>query len=535
MTRARRSLAQNWSAIAAGLLAALPVILSTVHALAVGWTPVGDDAVIAVRSYDVFTSHSPLVGQYSAASAVLGEASHSPGPMLYWLLALPARFGGGAAMAVTMGVMNTASVLGAVAIARRRGGDALMVVVAGTLAVTSASLVGHTYSDVWNPAAGLLPFTLLIFLAWTIACGDVRLLPVAAVVASFAVQCHLTFLPPTFGLLVVAAAALVGAGIRPSRRTLILTVVAVMVCWSGPLLDEIVHRPGNAETLVRTAFSGTPTTGFESGVRAVTHTTGVPPWWLSIPSGASDRLADIAKPVGAGSLVSAAAILAMLVALCALAIRRRRRDVALAAGLALVMSPAIGLVAGGNPTKGLLVLSLGYTLWWGSVAGAWAWMTLMIGSLALVAPQRLEPLRRPAALAGLAALGAAIAIARLAAAGPGEDLQKPRYAPMRALAEGLEAKLPDGATVLVVGTASSGFGAQFDYLMGSIYALRHGGARVVTTQFGALGGSYDPRGRQPGYVLRVAPADRPPQSRDLLFRPPAGREVGVAVTLDRAR
>ncbi|MEA2421693.1 MAG: hypothetical protein QOF55_792, partial [Thermoleophilaceae bacterium] len=58
--------ARNWSLIAAGLVAALPVILSTAHSLAVGWTPVGDDAVIAARSYDVFTAHPPLLGQYSA-------------------------------------------------------------------------------------------------------------------------------------------------------------------------------------------------------------------------------------------------------------------------------------------------------------------------------------------------------------------------------------------------------------------------------------------------------------------------------------
>src|SRR4051794_18382500 len=93
MTRARRVFASKGPLFAAGTLAALPVILSTIHALAIGWTPVGDDAVIATRSYDVFTGHSPLVGQYSAASGVLGEASHSPGPLLYWLLAIPARFG----------------------------------------------------------------------------------------------------------------------------------------------------------------------------------------------------------------------------------------------------------------------------------------------------------------------------------------------------------------------------------------------------------------------------------------------------------
>src|SRR4051812_31405055 len=89
----RRFAVRHGAFVASGLVASLPAILSTAHGLAVHSTPVGDDAVIAPRSYDVLTSHSPLVGQYSASSVVLGQPSHSLGPMLYWLLAVPARLG----------------------------------------------------------------------------------------------------------------------------------------------------------------------------------------------------------------------------------------------------------------------------------------------------------------------------------------------------------------------------------------------------------------------------------------------------------
>jgi hypothetical protein len=363
----------------------------------------------------------------------------------------------------------------------------------------------------------------------------VRLLPVAALVASFAVQCHLTFLLPTLGLVLVAGAGLFAARISPSRRTLIVTGVTLLVCWSGPLLDEIVHRPGNVEVLARTALSGTQTAGATSGLRAATHAIGVPPWWLSIPSGASDRISDIAHPVGAGSIVSAFAILALLAALLVVAARRRRRDVALAAAAAIAMAIAIALVAGGNPTRGLLVLSLGYTLWWGSAAGAWAWVTLVVGSLALFGARRLTMLTQPSAVVALAVIGTALAITRLAVAGPGEELQKPSYGPMRALAKRIEASLPDRGTVLVTGARNNGFDTQFDYLMGSIYALRRDGLRVVTAQNTQLGGAYDPRGRRPDYVLRVAPANSPALPGKLLLRTTASREAGVAVTLDRVR
>src|SRR5207247_3138458 len=69
--------------------AALPVIVSTIHAISERWIPYGDQAVIASQAYDVFTSHTPLLGQYSASYHLVSQPTYSLGPMLYWLLALP--------------------------------------------------------------------------------------------------------------------------------------------------------------------------------------------------------------------------------------------------------------------------------------------------------------------------------------------------------------------------------------------------------------------------------------------------------------
>lgn len=109
--------------LGAGLAAAIPVLVSTVHAVRVGWQPAGDDGIIVTRAWDVLTAHSPLVGQYSEAGLVTGHIVHSPGPLLYWLLALPARFGGIASIAVAMGAANTLAIIASVALARRRGGS----------------------------------------------------------------------------------------------------------------------------------------------------------------------------------------------------------------------------------------------------------------------------------------------------------------------------------------------------------------------------------------------------------------------------
>jgi hypothetical protein len=205
-------------AIAAGLAAAIPVLRSTVHAVAIGWQPAGDDGIILTRAWDVFTAHSPLIGQYSEAGIVTGQVVHSPGPLLYWLLALPVRFASTASVAGWMGAVNTLAIIGAVALARRRGGFVLMFATAAAIALMCQSLPSESFHDVWNPAAALFPFLLLIFVCWSLACGELRLLPLAVLLASFVTQTHLTYLTPTLGMFAVLAACLLAARrARPPR------------------------------------------------------------------------------------------------------------------------------------------------------------------------------------------------------------------------------------------------------------------------------------------------------------------------------
>jgi hypothetical protein len=209
----RRSLPQ----IATGLAAAIPVLRSTVHAVAIGWQPAGDDGIIVTRAWDVFTFHAPLVGQYSEAGRVTGHIVHSPGPLLYWLLALPARFGSVADLAGWMGAVNTLAIIGAVLLARRRGGLALMFAAAVAIALMCQSLPSESFHDVWNPAAALFPFLLLIFLCWSLACGDYRLAPLAVLLASFVTQTHLTYLAPTLAMIAAIAGCVLVARVRARR------------------------------------------------------------------------------------------------------------------------------------------------------------------------------------------------------------------------------------------------------------------------------------------------------------------------------
>ena len=132
--------------VGVGLVAAAPVLIAVGRAIGFDWTATVDDGVIATRSFDVLTAHPPLVGQYSLTSQFTGEWTYSLGPLNYWLLAVPAHLGS-TALILTTALMNTACVVGAVALANRRGGIVLMFAVGVAIPLMARSLPPEALYD----------------------------------------------------------------------------------------------------------------------------------------------------------------------------------------------------------------------------------------------------------------------------------------------------------------------------------------------------------------------------------------------------
>jgi hypothetical protein len=489
----RLQLGRRALTLATGLSAAVPVIVATVKAVRDGWVPGADQAIIATRAYDVFTSHAPLFGQYSLAGEVTGRITHSLGPMLFWLLALPARFGGPASMTWTMGALNTLAIVGVVVLARRRGGIVLMFAAALAVALMCQSLAAETFHDVWNPSAGLFPFTLLIFLCWSLACGEYRLLPLTVLVASFVAQAHLMYLPPAIGLLAVGVGGLVvglaarrrrapDAGPAPGRRALLVWAAAALavgvLCWSAPAIEEIRGHPGNLTLVARSASASKATLGASAGWHAVVRAVGVPPWWLHVPHDRWQRKYDVRFAPSGAAVGSCVALLAALTLALVLGVVRRRRDVASGALIGFVLCGTLAAIAASTPTPRVLSATLGYTMWWGSQVGMWVWLMLAwsawlalgwlrralsslrasrsargranAGSRLPRAPSFLAPLAR--VLACVAAVLATAAVGVAVAAKGRPDEHRPVYRPTAELAARLESAVPSGRTVELVGS-----------------------------------------------------------------------------------
>jgi hypothetical protein len=399
-----------------GLLAAIPVIVATAHALDFGWTPSSDDGVIALRAFDVLSTHPPLVGQYSQSSPLIGEPTYSLGPMLYWLLAIPAHMGP-TAIVLTTGAVSTAAVVGAVAIAGRRGGWPLALVTAAAVVLICRSLPAEIPYEVWNCWAGVFPFMLLLFVAWSVACGDYRLLPVLALTASYVAQVHYTYLLPVAGATAVAIGGLVLWRRQRQAPSLVRWAIAalaiVVVCWIPPAIEQVRESPGNLDLAIRLATDDHERLGAEAGLREGARAIGVPPWWLLPDRGPVERILATTRmpPLGAAT---ALLVLAALAGLLLAAVRRGCHDAATALALALVMCLSLLFVAASIPTGVLGFAAAGYVFAWTSPAGMFVWLALGWSAVVLFAPWRLPLPRRGivAAASGLAVLAVAVTVGR---------------------------------------------------------------------------------------------------------------------------
>ena len=357
-----------WPVVAATVAVVVPIVVATVRALRDGWLAVGDNGNFLVRSRDVLTSNHPLLGTWSSASLNIGEDVNHPGPLLFDLLAIPAKLGDSSGMAVGVALVNVAAVVLTAVFARRAGG------VRGALAALAAAAAlcwtmgsGLLY-DPWNPHVVLLPFLCVLMLVWAMARGDRVALPVAVAVASVVVQTHLSY--------AVLVPVLCGYGVvrlvLRHRRALVrhaaVAGVVAALCWAQPIADQVAGE-GNLAALAGGFGGAEETVGAGLGVRMAADVVAMPPWWarpsfdeaIRTPPGQPPRIDGEPNvgglPGGGAAGIALVSVVAVLGA--AWLVARGRHDdvasaaVAVAAGglllatLALVTQPVspVGLTA----------------------------------------------------------------------------------------------------------------------------------------------------------------------------------------------
>jgi hypothetical protein len=449
-----------WVGQVAVALALTPLVVSAIHLTVLygnQYNPGGDLAVTELLTRDV-GRHPVLIGPFSR------DEWHHPGPALYYLLAVPYRLLGSRATAMNVGALavNAASIAGIAVLARRRGGHALMLISLLGCGLLARSLGPTELRLPWNPYVTVLPYALLVFLTWSLACGERWALPLAVLVASFVAQTHIGYAALALPLVVVGAVWLVARtvgrarddgvpGARAVRSLLgpaLVAVAGVAVMWLLPLYQQAARPKGNLTAAFRW-FRGeggvdeSPQT-LRVGWRIVTSQLGVPPEWLSGSRGVNftGEPVDMYEPLAP----------VLLLGVVAAAVFLARRQVTGGRSLVVVwaLASAVGVVAVARTIGPAFEYRLGWAQVLGMVAGvimAWAgWL-----ALARWRPALEGWLLVPATLVALAVLAVVGSVAHVRAGEP----QAVQSAQIRGIIPDVVEGLPPGDGPILIDTAWS--------------------------------------------------------------------------------
>jgi len=336
------------------------------------YLPISDHALTEMHVRDV-GHHPVLTGLYSR-----DDWSH-PGPMLFYVLAPFYWLTGGSSIALNLGALaiNAASIGGMAFLARRRGGTTLLLCTFLACALLMRTLGPDFLRDPWNTYVTVLPFGLLVFLVWSMICGELWATPAAVVVASFLAQTHVGFVVLALPLLAFGAVWQVVMTLRGSdaaaRKQLgrigISSVVLGLILWLPVMIDVVIHHPNNATRIVR--WFRHPDEGIHTiseGWRVMTGQFAAIPEWLTTKraplrfSGESSFLHQSPLP-----------LLLLFVILAGVGFRRMQQ----ADGLRLLAAFAVTLVLGIFAIARTVGLAFDYRL-------RWTWVIGMIGFIAIL-------------------------------------------------------------------------------------------------------------------------------------------------------
>jgi hypothetical protein len=452
-----------WAAMA---LALAPLVVSAIAlAFAVGgdYRPPGDIAIVEMTTRAV-GDHWPLVGNHSR------DGWHHPGPAMLYVLALPYRLLGSTTIALPVGALaiNGASVAGMAVVARRRGGTPLMLITLLGCALVMRSFGPEQLRVPWHAWVTVLPYGLLVFLTWALACGDRWALPVAVLVGSFVAQTHVGYVALALPLVAFGAAWLLASHRRDLARLRAPSLCALgvaVLAWLPPIIDQLTHDPGNATVLVRWfregGINGEESHTLLEGWRVVSAQYAPAPEWLV----GTRPVNLILEPIYVSD-----AVVPVLLAVVALAVAvLGRRRVSQSGQLVAVWAVAsvVGIVATPRTLGPLYAYRFGWARMLGMVAGvivAWAGWRAVTERRPALGRRVLTPI----AVVGIAVLAVVGSVAHVRAGVP----QERDSATISELAPSVLAAVPPGDGEVVV----EGLGLlEVSYASGLVLQLeRHG-------------------------------------------------------------
>jgi hypothetical protein len=212
---------------------------------------VSDGAVIEL--YTIYASHGlQTLGAYSQ------RGWHHPGPALfYWLV--PFYVAGGsnaAALSAGAAALNLVSLVTFAWVVSRKSWMKPATAIA--ILVLLCLYVGRAHellTNAWNPDILVFPFLAVLALSAAVADGDLWLLPILAIFASFVAQAHVGLIPTVAGTVLTSLVLAVTSPSRSSLREWVFWLQAMvwslLAIWALPLVEQLTGTPGNFTSMVR--------------------------------------------------------------------------------------------------------------------------------------------------------------------------------------------------------------------------------------------------------------------------------------------
>jgi len=238
---------------------------------------VADDAFAELKVRDVWGSDRPLVGLAGRFGEIGEDQGSHPGPLVFYVMAVPHRLLGGTAWALQASTLmvQALAVAAALWLARRRSPRFALAVTAA-LAVLMASLGAGVLTEPWLPYLPILWFFVFLLAVWAVLDHDLLALPVAVLTGSLCVQTHVSYGAVVAAGLVLAGVAasrqLASARSRPDlarrdRGAVGAAAAFGVLAWLPPIADQLGSRRGNL-TIVLTHFRHPPeaSLGWRDGI-----------------------------------------------------------------------------------------------------------------------------------------------------------------------------------------------------------------------------------------------------------------------------
>jgi len=397
--RAKTALGRAAALRAAAHLAAwVPFVCAAVRLVQQGWRPVADAAAIALRSWDVLTTHGPLVGQATR----LAQGVYDPGPLQYWLLALPVHLdpSHGLVWGGALWCMLAASLTieAAWSVAAETGA----VLASGVILAAVAWMPGIALQPFWNPWFGVMFLFVALAAGWAVMSGHRGWWPVLVITASVAAQAHLMFAIVSAALVVVALAVGLAdrARDRAGYRWAVVGLVAGAACWAAPVVQQLTSRTGNLTALIHTEATAGHKTGLVFGLKALAGAAEPRPlWWTPLQSLLNLHVIE-RQSAWFGAVTLAVTLIVLIAAIRPL----RSRRLAALAGVSLVASLGslvmyAGIAVAGIPAAPSSLNTLNYLMILMLPVGLLSWLTVA-AALVLTGKRVLSRVQAPTASPG---------------------------------------------------------------------------------------------------------------------------------------